>query len=101
MLDVTIAEQILAIGVGLGFGVVALTQQLKKWVEAIFNRGWKYLGQTISMIVSGGSVALYLKVVGWGWWSFVGYTLLVWMLANGYFKVKKSSAIFEKDQRGG
>jgi len=88
--DLTIAEQILAVGLGLGFGVVALTQQFKKWIEDYFNREWKYLGQTISMVVSGGSVAFYLKVVGWNWWAFAGYTFVVWMLANGYFKVKKS-----------
>lgn len=91
MTELTIAEQILAVGLGLGFGVVALTQQFKKWIEDFFNREWKYLGQTISMIVSGGSVALYLKAVGWSWGLFAVYTVLVWMLANGYFKVKKES----------
>lgn len=90
MIDLTIAEQILAVGLGLGFGVVALTQQLKKWIEALFKVEWKYLGQTLSFLISAGATALFLNAQGWNWGQFVVYTILVWCLANGYFKVKKA-----------
>lgn len=92
MIDLTIAEQILAVGLGLGLGVVALTQQLKKWLEAFFNTSWKYLGQTLSFLISAGATALFLSAQGWNWTQFIVYTILVWMLANGYFKIKKSPA---------
>ncbi len=92
MVDLTIAQQILAVGLGLGFGVVALTQQLKKWIEALFKTSWKYLGQTLSFLISAGATALFLSAQGWKWSQFVVYTILVWSLANGYFKVKKSAA---------
>lgn len=92
MIDLTIAEQILAVGLGLGFGVVALTQQLKKWVEALFkaSQDWKYLGQALSLVVSAGASAIFVSAQGWSLKQFVIYTILVWMLANGYFKVNKS-----------
>jgi len=92
MIDLTIAEQILAVGLGLGFGVVGLTQQLKKWTEALFRVSWKYLGQTLSFLVSAGASALFVSAQGWSLKQFIIYTVLVWMLANGYFKVKKSPA---------
>jgi len=90
MIDLTIAEQILAVGLGLGFGVVALTQQLKKWIEALFKVSWKYLGQVLSLLISAGATALFLSAQGWSLKQFVVYTILVWCLANGYFKAMKS-----------
>ena len=90
MIDLTIAQQILAVGLGLGFGVVALTQQLKKWIEALFRLSWKYLGQVLSFLISAGATAIFLSAQGWSWMQFVVYTILVWCLANGYFKTMKS-----------
>ena len=82
-IDLTKVELILLTGVG-GFGVAALTEMLKRWLKA---SGLAAYG--ISLAVSAVATAYYLVQTGWNLWQFIGYTVLVLVLANGFYKVVK------------
>lgn len=79
-------EAILVTGIG-GVGVSSLTQIVKKFIESTFRFSEKWLGVVLSLIVSMVATALYLASAGWSTWLFVVYTILVWGVANGFFKI--------------
>lgn len=81
MFDSSIVEQIL-LGVG-GLTVVGLTEMLKRWFK--LDGLWGYV---ISLAVSAAATAYYLVSSGaFAVVPFVIYTALVFVTANGIYKV--------------
>jgi phage-related holin len=85
-INTAIVEKILVTGAG-GFSVAALTQIIKNWIEKTlrYKAGW--LGIAISLLVSIIATALYFSSAGWSTIPFVIYSILVWAVANGFFKI--------------
>jgi len=84
-IDPAVVNTILASGL-MGFGVIAVTQIIKtalKLEGSIVSFG-------ISLAVSAAAVIVYLITGGAGFTilKFVGYTVAVWCLANGWYKLK-------------
>jgi len=82
-LDLAKVELILLAGVA-GFGVAALTEMAKRLFKA---SGLAAYG--ISLVVSAAATAYYLVQTGWDLWQFIAYTILVFLAANGFYKVVK------------
>ena len=83
-IDPAIVDQILASGL-LGFGVIAITQILKTALKV--GGGIVVFG--LSLAVSAAAVLVFL-ITGGGFvlMKFIGYTVTVWVLANGWYKFK-------------
>lgn len=82
MFDSATVELIL-LGVG-GLTVVGITQMIKTWLKA--NGALAYV---ISGVVSAAATAYYLVKAGsFAWPVFVGYTVFVFLAANGIYKAK-------------
>ncbi len=71
----------------LGITVLGLTEMLKRWLKA------QGLGSyLISLAVSAAATAYYLvKAGGFNILAFVGYTLFVFLAANGIYKAVKTT----------
>jgi len=84
-IDPAVVNQILASGL-LGFGVIAITQILKTALKV--QGGVVAFG--LSLAVSAAATLVFLITGGGGFdvLKFVGYTLAVWALANGWYKLK-------------
>lgn len=81
MFENTIVEQIL-LGIG-GLTVVGLTEMLKRWFKV--DGLWGYV---ISFGVSAVTTAYYLvSTGGFGLIPLLGYTVFVFLTANGIYKV--------------
>ena len=83
-IDPAVVNSILAGGL-LGFGVIAVTQILK---TALHVNGAMVIG--ISLVVSAAATIIFLITGGGGFTilKFVGYTVVVWAVANGWYKFK-------------
>jgi len=85
MFDPTTVELILA--GALGITVVGLTEMLKRWLKT--SGVGSYL---VSLAVSAAATAYYLvKTTGFTPLSFAGYTVFVFLAANGIYKAVKST----------
>lgn len=84
--DTAVVELILVTGVA-GFSVSALTQVLKRFIEKTFRFEEKWLGLVVSLIASAAATAIYLIGTGWSTLLFFIYSILVWAVANGFFKI--------------
>jgi len=87
-IDPAVVDVILAGGL-LGFGVVAVTQIVK---EALKITG--ALLYLVSLIVSAAAVVAYLIMGGGGFnlMIFIGYTVTVWAVANGWYKFRRGTS---------
>jgi len=84
-IDPAVVNTILASGL-MGFGVIAVTQIIKtalKLEGSIVSFG-------VSLAVSAAAVIVFLITGGGGFeiLKFVGYTVAVWVVANGWYKFK-------------
>lgn len=80
MIDSSIVVIILA-GIG-GIGVVGITEMIKKALKATGVAAY-----FISLVVSAGATAYYLiSTSTFAAFPFIGYTVLVFLAANGIYK---------------
>jgi hypothetical protein len=84
-IDPAVVQTILAGGL-LGFGVIALTQVVKKALHV--EGGIVVYG--VSLVMSAAATIVFLITGGGGFTilKFVGYTVSVWAVANGWYKFK-------------
>ena len=84
-IDPAVIDSILAGGL-LGFGVIAVTQILKAALKV--EGGAVAFG--LSLIVSAAATVIFLITGGGGFTilKFVGYSVSVWAVANGWYKFK-------------
>jgi hypothetical protein len=84
-IDPAIVNSILVGGL-LGFGVIAVTQILK----TLFHVQGGVVVFGISLAVSAAATIIFLITGGGGFTilKFVGYTVAVWAVANGWYKFK-------------
>lgn len=89
MFDQAVVDAILATGLA-GFGVAALTEMLKRlvlWIAPSL-KSWQPLGYLASAIVSLAATFTYLSAAQiFSWLPFLGYSLLVFLAANGLYKM--------------
>jgi hypothetical protein len=80
-----VVNAILASGL-MGFGVIAVTQIIK----TALNLNGSIVSFGVSLIVSAAAVIVYLITGGGGFTILkeVGYTVAVWVTANGWYKFK-------------
>jgi len=82
MFDPNVVATILAVA---GVGVVGITEMIKRFLHAD-----GFVAYLISLIVSAGATAFTLVTAGtFNWISFAIYTALVFLEANGLYKVVK------------
>jgi hypothetical protein len=82
IIDPTIVTAIIATGI-LGFGVAALTEMLKRLLNATGVGAY-----ICSLVVSAGATAYYLASTNiFTVVAFVVYTILVFLTANGFYKL--------------
>lgn len=84
-IDPAVIDSIIAGGL-LGFGVLAVVQILK---TALGIQGGA-VAYGLSLVVSAAAVLVFLLTGGGGFavLKFVGYTLCVWAVSNGWYKFK-------------
>ena len=84
-IDPAVVQAILASGL-LGFGVIAIVQILK---TALKVQGG-IVAYGVSLLVSAVATIVFLLTGGGGFTilKFVGYTIAVWAVANGWYKFK-------------
>lgn len=92
-LDSNVVTAILVTGVG-GLGVTALTELLKRFLQNVFKlEGSKAIGYVCSAIVSLVATAVMLFTSGgFTVTAMVGYSLAVFLTANGIFKFSAKAA---------
>ncbi len=84
-IDPAVVDTLIASGL-MGFGVIAVTQIIKtalKLSGSIVSFG-------VSLAVSAAAVIIFLLTGGGGFelMKFIGYTVAVWAVANGWYKFK-------------
>ncbi len=95
VIEPAVAEAILSLGF-MGFSVVALTQLVKNALVKLLKLsegGQQVAGYVASLIVAAVANLYYWLAVAANFdaGNFVIYTLIVWGLANGWFKFRKQT----------
>lgn len=87
--DPALVQVILLTGIG-GMGVAALTELVKRWLGKLLPMiCGKLLGYASSLLVSAAAVAAYFIAAGsFAWVPFIIYTVAVFGLANGFYKMQ-------------